>query len=88
VLSSLGGQSALLQEGEQSEGSWPAYTESDRAAWRAYYDWLPRGTTVIEYTLRLNSAGTFTLPPARVEAMYSPSIRAQLPIGPMTIWAR
>jgi uncharacterized protein YfaS (alpha-2-macroglobulin family) len=86
VLSGLGGQSALLQEGEQSEGSWPAYTDSQRGAWHAYYDWLPRGTTVIEYTVRLNSAGTFTLPPSRVEAMYAPAIRAQLPVAPMTIW--
>ena len=86
VLSSLGGQSALLQQGERSEGAWPAYTESDRGNWRGYYDWLPRGTTVIEYTLRLNSAGRFTLPPSRVEAMYAPAIRAQLPIAPLTIW--
>jgi hypothetical protein len=88
VLSSLGGQSSMLQQGERSEGAWPAYTQSDRGTWKAYYDWLPRGTSVIEYTLRLNSPGRFTLPPARVEAMYSPSIRAQLPIAPITIWAR
>jgi uncharacterized protein YfaS (alpha-2-macroglobulin family) len=86
VLSSLGGQSAVLQQGEQTQGAYPAYTQSDRGAWRAYYDWLPRGTTVIEYTLRLNSSGSFTLPPARVEAMYAPSIRSQLPIAPVTVW--
>ena len=86
VQSNLGGQSAILQQGEESEGAWPAYTESDHGTWRGYYDWLPRGITVIEYTVRLNSAGSFTLPPARVEAMYAPSIRAQLPIAPMTIW--
>jgi len=86
VLSNLGGQSAMLQQGEQSDGAWPAYTESDHGVWHGYYDWLPRGTTTIEYTLRLNSAGRFTLPPSRVEAMYAPAIRAQLPIAPMTIW--
>ncbi|MBT2189118.1 alpha-2-macroglobulin [Sphingobium sp. H33] len=88
VVSDLGGQSALLKQGEASEGSWPAYVEKGRDAWRAYYDWLPRGTTTIEYTLRLNGIGHFTLPPSRVEAMYSPAIRAQLPVAPITIWAR
>ncbi|WP_226018816.1 alpha-2-macroglobulin [Novosphingobium sp. FKTRR1] len=86
VLSSLGGQSAILQQGEQASGAAPSYRESTREAWRAYFDWLPRGTTVIEYTVRLNAPGTFSLPPARVEAMYAPAIRAQLPIGPVTVW--
>lgn len=87
VVSDLGGQSSLLREGEASEGAWPAYVEKDNRAWRAYYDWLPGGTTSIDYTVRLNGAGHFTLPPARAEAMYAPSIRAQLPVPPMTIWA-
>lgn len=87
VVSDLGGQSSLLRQGEASEGAWPAYVEKDNRAWRAYYDWLPGGTTSIDYTVRLNGAGHFTLPPARAEAMYAPSIRAQLPVPPMTIWA-
>jgi uncharacterized protein YfaS (alpha-2-macroglobulin family) len=87
VLSRLGGQSAMLQQGEEASGGWPSYTQSDRGAWKAYYEWLPQGTTTIDYTLRLNSSGRFTLPPARVEAMYAPSIRAQLPVNPVTIWA-
>jgi uncharacterized protein YfaS (alpha-2-macroglobulin family) len=85
VLSSLGGQSALLRKGEASEGASPDYAEARRDSWRAYFGWLPRGTTVVEYTVRLNAAGKFTLPPARVEAMYAPAIRAQLPIGPVTV---
>jgi len=88
VVSDLGGQSSILRQGEASDGAAPAYVEKGRDSWRAYYDWLPRGTTSIEYTVRLNGAGRFSLPPARVEAMYSPSIRAQLPIGPVAIWAR
>jgi uncharacterized protein YfaS (alpha-2-macroglobulin family) len=87
VMSSLG-QSALLQKGEQSGGAWPAWTESTKDSWRAYFDWLPRGTTTLEYTLRLNSAGRFTLPPLRAEAMYAPSIHGALPIAPVTIWGR
>ncbi|MEO7385238.1 MAG: MG2 domain-containing protein, partial [Novosphingobium sp.] len=87
VLSNLGGQSSILQQGEKSEGISPSYSENGRDAWRAYYEWFPRGTSVIEYTLRLNSAGRFTLPPARVEAMYAPATRAQLPVPPVTVWA-
>ncbi len=87
VMSSLGGQSQQLQADEKSEGAWPAYRQSSRSTWQAFFDWLPRGTTVIEYTLRLNTAGTFALPPARVEAMYAPEIRGQFPIAPVTVWA-
>ena len=86
VLSSLGGSSALLRKDEAGEGAWPDYTEARRDSWRAYFGWLPRGRTVIEYTVRLNAAGTFTLPPARAEAMYAPAIRAQLPVAPVTVW--
>ena len=86
VMSSLGGQSQQLQAGQTSEGARPAYVQSSRGSWQAFFDWLPRGTTVLEYTLRLNTAGTFVLPPARVEAMYAPEIRGQFPIAPVTVW--
>ncbi|WP_310533554.1 MG2 domain-containing protein [Novosphingobium sp.] len=88
VMSGLGGQSSMLRGGENSssEGTWPAYVENAKDSWRAYFDWLPRGTTTVEYTVRLNGSGQFTLPPARVEAMYAPAIRAQLPVGAMTVW--
>ena len=86
VMSSLGGQSQQLQSGQTSEGAWPAYVQSSRGTWQAFFDWLPRGTTVLEYTLRLNTAGTFALPPARVEAMYAPEIRGAFPIAPVTVW--
>lgn len=99
VLSGLGGQSQLLagargdfaDKGAADDygySGWPSYTESTKSAWRAYFEWLPRGKTTVEYTVRLNAAGSFALPPARVEAMYAPSIRAQLPVAPVTVWAR
>ncbi len=87
VVSGMGGQSALLKGGESSDGSYPAWVESQRGSWRAFYEWLPRGKTLIEYTVRLNGAGRFVLPPSRVEAMYSPQIRAQLPLAPVQVWA-
>ena len=88
VMSNLGGQSQLLQQGTKSDGAWPAWVEGGRDSWRAFFDWLPQGHTVIEYTVRLNSAGQFTLPPARVEAMYAPAIHGALPIAPVTVWSR
>ncbi len=99
VMSGLGGQSQLLDnagaafasdaaDSTADQGSgWPSYTESRQGSWRAFFEWLPRGTTVVEYTVRINTAGQFALPPARVEAMYAPAIRAQLPIAPVTVWA-
>ena len=81
----MGADSDAMSDGES--GGWASYTESSHGSWRAYFDWLPRGTTVIEYTMRINTAGTFALPPSRVEAMYAPAIRAQLPIAPVTVWA-
>jgi uncharacterized protein YfaS (alpha-2-macroglobulin family) len=40
---------------------------------------MPRGRHVIEYTLRLNSAGRFQLPPSRIESMYAPESFGELP---------
>ncbi|RVU05944.1 alpha-2-macroglobulin [Novosphingobium umbonatum] len=90
VMSGLGGQSQILrkEEGTQTSGAWPSYTENGRDSWRAYFAWLPRGKTSVDYTVRLNAAGRFTLPAARVEAMYAPDIQAQLPIAPMVIAGR
>ena len=33
----------------------------------------------MEYTLRLNNVGEFSLPPSRVEAMYAPEMFGELP---------
>ena len=52
--------------------AWPAYEERGFEAFRSYYEYLPRGRHVVEYTVRLNNPGRFALPPTRVEAMYAP----------------
>jgi uncharacterized protein YfaS (alpha-2-macroglobulin family) len=64
-----------------SEGPrvWPAYIERTFGAYRAYYAHIPRGKFSIEYTLRLNNAGVFSLPATRVEAMYAPEIFGEAP---------
>jgi uncharacterized protein YfaS (alpha-2-macroglobulin family) len=87
IVGNLGGQSEML--GAQATGSnWqPSYVERGRDSWRGYYGWMPAGTHAVEYVLRLNGSGRFTLPPTRVEAMYSPAIRGQWPNGTMTVAA-
>jgi uncharacterized protein YfaS (alpha-2-macroglobulin family) len=76
----LNRDSQLATRGEKREGwSWPAFEERAAEAYRAYYEWLPRGRHVVEYTVRLNSSGRFGLPPSRVEAMYAPETFGELP---------
>jgi hypothetical protein len=76
----LGRDSAIATLGERREGSgWLAFEERTADAWRAYYEWLPRGRHVVEYTLRLNASGRFQLPPTRVEAMYAPEVFGEWP---------
>jgi hypothetical protein len=78
--SGLGRDSAIATRGEKKEGSaWAAYEERSFEAFRSYFEYLPRGRHVIEYTLRLNNPGRFALPPTRVEAMYSPETFGELP---------
>ena len=39
----------------------------------------------MEYTVRLNNAGTFGLPPTRVEALYAPSVFGAIPNATMVV---
>ncbi|WP_341887804.1 MG2 domain-containing protein [Variovorax sp. YR752] len=78
--SGLGRDSALATRGEQREGSaWAAYEERSFEAFRSYYQYLPRGKHVVEYSVRLNNPGRFALPPTRVEAMYAPESFGEVP---------
>jgi uncharacterized protein YfaS (alpha-2-macroglobulin family) len=85
IVSRGGNQSALLAGRAQGGDAWPSYVERGLEAWRAYFDWLPRGRSSVEYAVRINNAGRFRLPPTRVEAMYSPEIHAALPNAPVTV---
>jgi alpha-2-macroglobulin len=85
VVGNLGGQSQLLAAEASGSGAWPNYTERGKDAFRAYYEWVPEGEFSVEYVVRLNGTGKFTLPPTRVEAMYSPEIRGQLPNAPVQV---
>ena len=78
--SGLGRDSAIATRTERREGSaWAAYEERSFEAFRSYYEYLPRGKHVVEYTVRLNNPGRFALPPTRVEAMYAPESFGEAP---------
>lgn len=88
VIGNLGGQSQMLGEAAEGSGLSPSYIERGRDAWRAYFGWMPRGSVTVSYVMRLNSSGVFNLPASRVEAMYSPEIRSQVPNQVMTVAQR
>jgi len=67
------------EDERQTAEAWPSYIERSFAAWRAYYDYLPKGRHVLEYTVRLNNAGRFQMPSTRVEAMYAPDRFGEAP---------
>jgi hypothetical protein len=76
----LGRDSKLLTAGEKQEGwVWPAFQEHTLEAFRAYYEYVPKGRWTVEYTLRLNNEGRFGLPPTRVSALYAPEMFAEIP---------
>ena len=78
--SGLGRDSSIATSTETRSGSAsPAFEERSFEAFRSYYEYLPRGKHVIEYTVRLNNPGTFALPPTRVEAMYAPESFGESP---------
>jgi uncharacterized protein YfaS (alpha-2-macroglobulin family) len=76
----LGRDSQLLTQGEERRGYvWPAYEERSFEAFRAYYEYVPKGRWSVEYTVRLNQPGTFHLPSTRVEALYFPEMMGEIP---------
>ena len=76
----LGGESAIAAGGERQDGwAWPAFQERAFEGFRAYYRYVPKGPLTAEYTIRLNQAGRFVLPPTRVEALYAPEMFGELP---------
>lgn len=86
--SGLGGDSARLSQGDSQQGNaWLAYVERRQDSYRAYYEFVPKGRFSIEYTVRLNTPGTFQLPATRVEAMYAPEMFAERPNLPISVSA-
>jgi len=82
----LGRDSQLLTQGEERKGYvWPAYEERSFEAFRAYYEYVPKGKWSVEYTVRLNQPGAFQLPTTRVEALYFPEMMGEIPNEPMEV---
>jgi len=84
----LGRESQIATAGENENNQswvWPSYTERAFSGFRAYYDYVPKGTFEVEYTIRLNQIGTFELPPTHVEALYEPEMLGELPNAPFTV---
>jgi uncharacterized protein YfaS (alpha-2-macroglobulin family) len=77
----LGRDSQIATSGQRSPTgyAWPAFEERSFEAYRSYYEYVPKGVIKMEYTVRLNNAGEFSLPPSRVEAMYAPEMFGETP---------
>lgn len=83
----LGRDSQIATAGQNSPtgNAWPAFEERSFESWRGYYEYLPKGVIKVEYTVRLNNAGEFSLPPSRVEAMYAPEMFGETPNARVTV---
>jgi hypothetical protein len=80
--------SAIATAGENIGNNnyyWPDFVERPFDAFRAYYEYIPKGTFEVEYTIRLNQAGVFQLPTTRVEALYEPDMLGELPNAPFEV---
>ncbi|MFC4199941.1 alpha-2-macroglobulin family protein [Candidimonas humi] len=80
--SGLGRDSAIAaqpSDAAEQTAAWPSFVERGFDSYRAYYEYLPQGKSLVEYTVRLNTPGQFQLPPTRVEAMYQPDVFGVLP---------
>ena len=76
----LGTDSHLAVQGEAHQAhSRAAFEERAFDGFRAYYEFVPKGSLTVEYTVRLNQSGRFNLPPTRVEALYAPEMFGELP---------
>jgi uncharacterized protein YfaS (alpha-2-macroglobulin family) len=84
--SGLGRDSAIATRTERRGGAVAAaFEERGFEAFRSYFDYLPKGRHVVEYTLRLNNPGRFALPPTRAEAMYAPESFGETPNPPIEV---
>ena len=82
----LGRDSEMLTQGEERKGrAWPAFEERSFEALKAYYEYVPKGSWTVEYTIRLNQSGTFQLPATRVEALYFPEMFGEIPNRTMEV---
>src|SRR5690606_2260268 len=84
--SGLGRDASIATQTEEASRGWygPSFIERSFESYRAYYDYLPKGSSTVEYTVRLNTVGQFQLSSTRIEAMYQPDVYGEL-AGPQTM---
>ncbi len=76
----LARDSHLATAGEKRSGwVWASHEENALDGFHSYYQFVPKGKWLVEYTVRLNNEGEFLLPQTRVEAMYAPEMFGELP---------
>jgi alpha-2-macroglobulin len=76
----LARDSQILTKDEERKGwVWPVFEERSFEAFRAYYEFVPKGKWTVEYTIRVNHSGKFQLPTTRVEALYFPEMFGESP---------
>lgn len=80
----MSGESELLNrpknQTNDEDNYWPSeYDEKSFSNFITYAGYLTKGAYKINYRYRVNSAGTFKLPPTHVEAMYSPEVFGDTP---------
>jgi uncharacterized protein YfaS (alpha-2-macroglobulin family) len=73
------------QPSQAETGATPAFVERSFQAYKAYFEQLPAGRTVVEYVIRVNQGGRFVLPPTRVVAMYAPETFGEIPNAPVDV---
>ena len=82
------GPGARLRDGdpgrEVRDWVWPAFQEGRSGAFRSYYEYVPKGSFTVEYTVRFNNAGSSDAA-TRVEAMYSPEMFGEIPLAPVEV---
>jgi len=76
---------AVSAEDRRNRRLWPSFVERNFGFFRAYYEMVPKGHFQIDYTVRINNPGEFSLPPTRVEAMYAPDIFGEAPNGKVVV---
>jgi len=69
----------------QDSGLTPTFVERSFQSFKAYFEELPAGKTVVEYMIRVNQAGRFVLPPTRVAALYAPETFGEIPNAPLEV---
>ena len=78
--SGLGRDSEIATQAEKKNGDGLAtFEERSFESFRNYYQFMSKGVVKMEYTIRLNNVGEFSLPPSRVEAMYAPEMFGEAP---------